>query len=375
MSSKRNSSKHIKYKVFLQYPWKFSDSAYYQYLTEHHPKNIEYVNIERKPSIITSQKKFLFFNLSKKIIREGFSRSHISIPNARLIVTNKEYDLIHCAHCLSLNKRPWVVDVEGVWQFWVGKPNLISLNIIKKILKSKYCKKIMPWTCATKDEILKYFPDREIKEKLEVVYPAVPLPKTKRKKKRNKITILYVARYFWIKGGLVALETLRRLKKKYDILEYFISDVPKEVRKDYSDINIVGLVSQKRLFTYYYPNSDIFLYPSFIDTFGFSILEAMSFGLPVVTVNTPKTKSRKEIIKDGKHGFMINLERVPKSKTIRRYEEQLIKRLVDKISSLIEDDNLRELMVKNCTKLIKDGKFSIKERNKKLYKNYEEAMN
>ena len=52
-----------------------------------------------------------------------------------------------------------------------------------------------------------------------------------------------------------------------------------------------------------YEKTDIFVYPGYTDTFGFSILEAMSFGIPIVTLDG---FARKEIVEDGKTGFLVN---------------------------------------------------------------------
>jgi len=360
-------------KIYLAHPWIFSDSPYYKFLIEYPPGDVEYVNVKKDKFQVISSREILYIN---NLVKKGLRKiaDVFKLPNIKLIVTKEDYDLIHCAHCLLKNKNtPWVADFEGAWQFWIGRPNKSSINAVRKILLSKNCKKIMPWTNTIKKQILKYFPQKEIKEKIEVVYPAVPLLKIKKKKKKDKITILYAARYFWIKGGLIALETLRQLKKKYDINEYFISNVPQEIKKKYREINIIDLVPQKKLFSYYYPNSDIFFYPSFIDTFGFSLLEAMSFGLSIVTINTPATLSRMEIV--GKEtGMALNINKIPNFYKIGKKEKEIISKFKKNLSTLIENSYLRNKMSKKCIKLIKNGKFSIKERNKKIKRIYLEAL-
>jgi glycosyltransferase involved in cell wall biosynthesis len=369
-----------KIKVYLQYPWKFPDSPYYKYLIDNPPKNVEYLNTKKQKGVIINKKFFWFSNFLKRNIRRWIKIFNLSIPNAHLSQKG-DYDLIHCAHCLSKNKdKPWVMDIESEWQLYIGNKTKMAKEKVRKLLLNKNCKRILPWTKSTADEIIKDFP--EIKNKVEVVYPAVPLHK-KTNKKNKKITILYATRYFWLKGGLIALEVYKRLKEQYkDKLELiFISDVPKNIKKRYLGLEIKNLVSQKELFKLY-SKSDIFFYPSFVDTFGFGLLEAMSFGLPIVTLNTKKTRTRKEIIENNKNGMIFDINEEITKRILREKDKLIINREIEEIISklfynvyeLIENKNLREKMSKNCLEEIENGKFSIENRNKKLKRIYQEVL-
>src|SRR4030042_1138682 len=196
-----------KIKVYLQYLWSFPDSPYYKYLITNPPKDIEYLNVQAQKGAITSSFRFGLMNKLKNMIRKALMT--IKIPN--IVRTKKgDYNLIHCAHCLSLNKKPWVADVEHYWNF-ASSGEIAYSNAgrerIKKMLKSPYCKRVLPWTNAAKESIIKNMNDKEIEKKTEVVYPAIQLPKLKLNKKKNKkITLLFVGRYFYGKGGLHALE-------------------------------------------------------------------------------------------------------------------------------------------------------------------------
>jgi hypothetical protein len=94
-------------KVYLQYPWKFTDSSYYRNLINNPPKNAVYMN--KKLRIINSRTGFQLNRFLKDRVKKilGF----VKIPNI-IYTKNKKCDLIHCAHCLSLNKKPWIVDFE-----------------------------------------------------------------------------------------------------------------------------------------------------------------------------------------------------------------------------------------------------------------------
>jgi len=172
---------------------------------------------------------------------------------------------------------------------------------------------------------------------------------------------------------LIALEVLERLRKKYSIEGIIVSDIPKQIKEKYAKLKIYNLMPQRELFKLM-EKSDLFLYPGSVDTFGFSLLEAMAFGLPVITINTNGTKSRKEIIENNKTGFIFDVKKKLSFNSIENTEEEIIKKLVEKTSLLIENKKLRERMSKNCIEEIKNGKFSIKERNKKLKKIYERAL-
>jgi glycosyltransferase involved in cell wall biosynthesis len=362
-----------KIKVYLQYPWKFPDSPYYKYLIDNPPENINYLNVKKQKGVITSKKKLHLSNLLKRTIRRTAGTLNLPLPNLHLTKTKERYDLIHCAHCLSLNKQLWVADFEDIWQFSVsGKQTRTGKKLILKILERPYCKKIIAWTKESKSNIAKEFP--EIKNKIEIVYPAVPLPRIKRIKHKG-INLLFVGRYFFDKGGLHVLKAFDILTKKYRNINCFVvSEIPENIFNKYSSnkkIKFFGLMSHKRLFKEIYAKSDLFVYPGYSDSFGFSILESMSLGIPVVTAGG---FARKEIVDEGKTGFIVETPWEIKRKLIGKNEDQLIQKIVEKTEKLIKNTKLRKKMSKNCLNIIKTGKFSIGKRNKKLKKIYEGVL-
>jgi glycosyltransferase involved in cell wall biosynthesis len=360
-----------KMKVYIQYPWKFSDSSFYKYLRKNPPKNIVYIqNKNKDKKNLGEKRKFIINNIVKKIIRKIIGSFFPSMPNAHLTKKKKGYDIIHCAHCLSKNNSPWVADFEYFSQMWVAKNKKSRRDKIYKILLKDNCKKIMPWTKYTKKNIIKTFP--KIKNKVELVYPAIPKIKLK-KIAHEKITLIYVARYFKLKGGLIALETLSQLQKKHGIRAIVVSDVPEELKKKYRNLEIYNLIPQEKLFNLM-AKSDIFLYPSFFDSFGLSILEAMSIGLPIVTINSKGTKALREIVKNGKHGFVFDVGNDFNLDKITSKEKKIIQKLVKNCSKLVKNPLLLKKMSQNCKKEVEEGKFSITTRNRKLNKIYIEAL-
>ncbi|VVB80601.1 D-inositol-3-phosphate glycosyltransferase [uncultured archaeon] len=366
-----------KIRVYLQYPWKFPDSPYYKYLIKDPPKNVEFLNVTEQRGAMTNVKKFWLSNFLKRNIRKWLSKLNTSVLNAHYTKTSEQYDLIQCAHCLSKNDSPWIADFECGWQYFVGKETKRINEKAKKLILSSNCKKILAWTNKTRDEMVSYLP--EIKNKIEVVYPAVPVQILKRRK-HTGINLVFVARYFDQKGGYHALEVMKKLTKKYEnVRGIIVSTVPEEVinaNKENKKIIFYPLMPQKDVFEKVYSIADISIYPAYADSFGFGILEAMSFGIPIVSVDG---YSRKEIITDGKTGFVVNYPPGVKDqydfdwKSVDKLGEEVIENMVAKASKLIENSGELKRMSRNCLEEIKKGKFSIKRRNKILEKIYGEA--
>ncbi|MEK6945640.1 MAG: glycosyltransferase family 4 protein, partial [Nanoarchaeota archaeon] len=315
-----------------------------------------------------------WFNFLKRQIRSWTKKFGMVIVNSRLTKTNGDFDLIHCAHCLSRNSdKPWVADFESLWQMWIsGRDGVGGRNKVLEILKKEECKKILTWTPDAKTEIEKKFP--EIKNKLDVVTFAMPLRKIKKKNKKEKV-LLFVSRYFFHKGGLHALEVFDRItKKEKNVRAILVSDIPEAIREKYSHnkkIQIHGLMSSSKIIKEIFPIADIFIYPGYSDTFGFVFVEALSFGLPIVTV---EGFSRNFVVSDGKTGFIIKKGGNIDPEILGKNEEVLIHKIVEKTLKILKDERLRNKMSQNCIEEVKNGKFSIKERNNKLKKIYEEAL-
>ncbi len=375
-----------KIKVYLQYPWKTSDSQYYKSIIDNPPNGFEIISPIKKMGNITNVKKFSKSNKVKKYVRQiaGF----FNIPN--LIIPSSKTsnaDLIHCAHSLYLGNKPWVVDAEMYWSFAPSHKiahSKTGKRRIKNILKGKSCKKIIAWTETAKRQIIDSLDDNEIKNKIEVVSYALHL-NGKGKKTKNDINLLFLARYFYSKGGHQALKVMDFLTDKYEnVYGTLIGEVPEEIMKKYSNnekIRFFGLMPHEKIMKEIYPNSDIFIYPGFSDSFGFAIPEAMSFGLPVISVDR---FSRKDLIDDGQTGFVVDFpeitykinyvdgldDGIPQIPN----EKKVLNDMIKKTSKLIENPVLLKKMSENCLAEVKSGKFSIKRRNEKLSKIYREAL-
>lgn len=358
----------------------FGAHQIYQEIANNPPKGVEYSGITKK----TASGKYY---QSKKItskLSKIFQFFHV--PRMTYL-PNSDEDLIHSSRgILILNKKPWVMDIEHPASFsgmslrlW-GDSALLR-KIVKSKLESDYCKKIMFHCKASLDFMKKSMDCSKIEDKMTVLYPATHIIKLKRKA-HKKTVILAVLSLFYEKGGLQALEAFSKLEKKHNDIELWIkSDVPEEIKNKYNSQNIKyfpyksEILTREQLLKKYYADADIFLYPTFADTFGYSLLDAMIAKLPIIASDNFVIP---EIVENDSNGFIVH---TPISYAEKDYDDEcrsvkegFVEALAVKLSALISNRELREKMGKKGFKLVKEGKFSIKARNKKLEKIYMEAV-
>ena len=336
------------------------------------------------------------YNLSKEDYNSETTRKKraliikihkFGIPRMTFVHDAGKYDLIHSTRgILPLNKKSWIVDIESGASFsglnWNNLRNPLMQKIIVKFLSSKYCKKIIPQSEVATKSLLENVDCSSFKDKIETVYLAYRTTKLKRKKS-NKIRISFIGRTFYEKGGHHLLEAFKILNKKYPgkLRLKYKGKVPDNRRLNLPNVEYLeNIPDPKKFYDVIFGDCDIYVQPTTVDSFGVSILEAMSTGLPIVCTDD---FTLPELVEDRYNGFLVkspshwydhrfNLEAYPK--LAAKSSPQTVKELVEKISILIEDRNLREKMGRNSFNLVSRGKFSIKERNKKLLRIYKDAL-
>ena len=130
-------------------------------------------------------------------------------------------------------------------------------------------------------------------------------------------------------------------EKYWIICKSEILKLPKNIKVKYR-----GSVDPKKLYNEY-PNFNIFLMPSLSENFGYSIFEALSFGLPVIIgKNNPWNDMEKQKI-----GFNVNPE--------------CIKDISEKIQYFINlDEKNFDIIRKKCKKFT-DNYYNILNNNSK----------
>jgi len=154
---------------------------------------------------------------------------------------------------------------------------------------------------------------------------------------KEDFNILFVSNLLEEKGVFIVLEAFSMLEKKHQNIyleiagDSFNEKMDDKIR-DYifknkltGRVNFLGGIYGKKKYQLY-QNADVFVFPTFFDQecFPLVILEAMSFGLPVITTSEGAIP---EIIKNEKNGFLINpknpLELVEKTELLYNNKQLL----------------------------------------------------
>jgi glycosyltransferase involved in cell wall biosynthesis len=287
------------------------------------------------------------------------------------MLPEKNFKLIFSVNFLIKNKTNWII-----WDELLHPTFAYYGKEMRRLYLSEFCRKVLPWSEKAKETILEKIP--ELKNKIEVVYPAIHKFKIKKIRKQENIpNILFIGRDFARKGGPELLEAYRILRDKYDVTMTMITNLPIRL-EPIPGLRVVPETSRQMILNKYFPTADIFVLPSYSEALPMVLIEAMYFGIPIVATDAFAIP---EVVEDGKTGFIIKLPKIcSRENFIKRIHspeircKEIVEQLVANLSTLIEDTNLRRKFGRTARNEVLKGKFSIKKRNKKLKTIFEEAL-
>ena len=130
------------------------------------------------------------------------------------------------------------------------------------------------------------------------------ISKKKETYKNNKtINILYVGSVSYMKGIVCLLKAYQSLPSgKFTLTVVGDIQINRSLLEEYKEsVSFVGYIPHDEL-EEYYCKSDVFVFPSLGDSFGLVVLEAMSYGLPVICSDHAGAS---DLVVDGYNGFKV----------------------------------------------------------------------
>ncbi|MCX6773702.1 MAG: glycosyltransferase family 4 protein [Candidatus Micrarchaeota archaeon] len=302
----------------------------------------------------------------------------------------KDADLVYSRQFLLDTNVPYLLDMEhpavfcGFNQYALDSKSFSAS--LRKELENDNLRRILPMSNTAKQTLFNFVKSEKVVEKTETVYPIVKSPD--KIKKKEGIAFLFIGKVFYQKGGLETLICFDRLSKKYNVSLNFLGPVPKGIYEKYSKNKQINFYSDvpydkvKELFQ----NSTCLVFPSMYDTLGFVVLEAFSYGLSVITVDS---FALPELVEDNVRGIVIKppfntfrpdggyvgSTRAIQQKYILEHSQnppqQYLDSLYESMEKIILDSSLRNKFSQNAIKETREGKFSEKTYKEKISKIYE----
>jgi UDP-glucose:(heptosyl)LPS alpha-1,3-glucosyltransferase len=246
----------------------------------------------------------------------------------------------------------------------------LAILIEKQTFKKGNYKKIITPSKKVKEQIMEYY--NVPGEDIEVIHNGVDLKKfnpdnivenrAQKKKEYNikddETLLVFAATNFELKGLEFLIRAVGHLRDR----KIKLMVIGGGNYKHYSHLAKTFNVDDKVVFTgiakdinEYYKAGDIFIYPTFYDPFANTCLEAMSCGLPVIT---SRINGVAEILSDGESGLLIK-------------DPSDSREIADKIKLLLDDDALRQNIIKNGLELVQ--KYTIENNTKRIIEIYQQV--
>ncbi len=381
--------------VFLEPAWNLH--GFQQQMIEHPPAGYKFVvNGSAQQKVLRNA---AGWELARSLLAASASAVPMTLAKAwlqRWDKTSSTTDLTYAVDHLVFRPAPWVVEVEYATALVGMRPSHLKRfgRVVEKALASPFCRKILCWSEAGRRSLQENLSPEGFRDKIELVHYAVPPRSFVKQHRDEKVRLLFVgsgaaAGAFEGRGSEV-FDMFAVLCQRYPNLELAVrSDVPAKVKARYKGMANLRIMDQpipREALEHEYQMADVFLLPSY-GTAPFTILEAMSYELPVVTIDS---WANSEYVEDGKTGLVARRPRkVPPlyagtrqpnflapdfSDMLRVPDAEMVADLASKVALLIDNQELRRQMGRAARWEVEHGKFSLTRMNEKLGRIFDEAL-
>lgn len=275
-------------------------------------------------------------------------------------------------------------------------PRSLRVAYVQRLFSRPNFKKLIFWSKAAYETLSSYggIDPATLMGKDAVVYPAVRRSPDDLVRYGDRDLRLFFSGDFFRKGGVNVVDAFERARTRYPGISLTVCcderidfNTPNRALRDQylhkvktmPGIVDKGRISREELMTEVYPETDIFLMPSYVETFGMAVVEAMAFGIPVISTNHFAIP---EIIEDQVSGLLIDTTRFDCDRLFRGYTVREIPRdfceyMTDAVYSqmcrLIESVELRKSIGQAALDVART-KFSFERRNATMGEIYRQAV-
>ncbi|MDG6998468.1 MAG: glycosyltransferase family 4 protein [Nitrososphaerota archaeon] len=306
------------------------------------------------------------------------------------VVKANRYGLTFSIDHLVLRRERWILEMSFELPFILcGSERQLAIfrRLVSRVIASPLCKALIFELQAGMSAFKQTFPG--VADDKMYTIPRAALPKAAVDRTlHEKTSILFVNSgnantidSFYMKGGHDVVRAFLSLYRRNKNIRLVIrSRVPPNLSEwlaRHPAITVVDQVISPRLMDGLWKQADIFVHPHY-GNLSNSILDAMAYGLPVVTSDAWATT---EIVENGVNGFTVhnpiaaeNLDGALfhvadwryRARVLGSRQDQMSEELVERLTVLIEDHRLRLRVGDNAYRSTLTGKFSLASRNSRL---------
>jgi glycosyltransferase involved in cell wall biosynthesis len=218
----------------------------------------------------------------------------ISLQNTNFRTGETVPNFIYYHQSIPFYKKRWnpvVRDQRTLWFYSKIYPFFVNLMINKDT-------EIFVQSRVIQDSFASFF--NFPKDKIHVIFPTIELPVYNEELlpflDKTQLNLFYPATPFIYKNHSIILKALSILEKgMQNKITLHLTCEKSELMKlvDCSNtnfnINFLGNIPFNKIVGMY-KNADALLFPSFIETFGLPLIEAASFGMPIIVADLPYSR-------------------------------------------------------------------------------------
>lgn len=263
--------------------------------------NVVLPNVQQQSSItIHKKKKFSFVSKLKNLIS-----NNSNLLNEQKIANDKDSDLLYLWGSFPKNTtKNFIIELDNPYSLTYYNKYSFNKNIEKIKARLRKAKGITYLSEASKNHTLELL-GKEFESKSRVSYPFMNRNYKKNSRKTDVINFIFVGLNGRGKGADELLEAFIAIDNE-KIRLTFISDLSDDKIIQYQKdtrITILPPQTREKLLNEIYPKMDVMVFPSFYESFGVVLLEALSYGMGIITVNTYATP---EIVKSNYNGKLLH---------------------------------------------------------------------
>jgi len=328
-------------------------------------RTVEYGNLVEKYTVIAPSQKNEEIELSGKATVYGSGGGDkftqlIKIYNlAKKLLREEKYNIITA-------QDQYYLALIGLY---LGKKFNLGLEIqahgfekyygLRKLIAKYVLPRANAVRCVSqrlKEQLINEFKAKEEKITVVPIYSELVAHNSNRIIREDKKFVFFTAnRLVPVKNISLQIEAMAEVVKKYSDAELWIAgDGPERIKLEklsggLRDMNYVKFFGWQENLSNYYNQADAFLLTSNAEGWGLAVVEAASFGLPIIMTDVGCAG---EVIKNGESGLIIPAGGKEK--------------LVEAMLTIIEDGNLRKKLGENAKSAA--GRLPGKEQTLELYK-------